>query len=637
MSFLKVLLLNTLIVICLPRLHGQAYTVSTVKPELLKNASGVFRVYDMNYVVKDTAKAVLKGHYIITVLNSKGDAFGEFEEYYDKFSKITELSGRIYNHNGTIIKKLKTSDFSDLSAVSNSSIFDDNRLKFYKPLVSIYPYTVEYEFTIAFDGYINYQSWNPQGYYDLSIEKANYSLTVPKEYKVRYKPLNNAPMPDITEDATTRTYSMKAENMSALEREYLTSGLQDIVPNGIFIPEYFKIGGVTCKNDTWKDLGLFFNRLNNQPNKLSEKTIAELNEIKNKAKSKRELVKMVYEYMQSKTRYVSIQLGIGGLQPFDASIVDKTGYGDCKALTNYTKVLLRQVDVPSIYTLVKARKYAPNIFTDESFDQFNHAILCVPFEKDTVWLECTSQTNPFGFLGSFTDNRHVLLVTENGGVIAKTKAYIQENNQLLRSGIVQINPDGKAEVKINTKYTGLQYDDNIGLFYKPADKQKEDLYEMIKLPVFTINNFKVSEDRLEIPALNVDVDLIATKYVTTSGNRLLLPLNIMNRSQAIPDLNKERKSKMWLRYSFIDTDSITYLLPEGYSPESIPANVNLDTEFGSYSYKIISNADQKTLQYVRSFKLRDGIYPPEKFKDFSAFIKSISNYDNIKVSLIKKA
>ncbi|MDQ6723014.1 MAG: hypothetical protein M3Z01_01935, partial [Thermoproteota archaeon] len=61
-------------------------------------------------------------------------------------------------------------------------------------------------------------------------------------------------------------------------------------------------------------------------------------------------------------------------------------------------------------------------------DPFNHVILCVPFDKDSIWLECTSNSNEFGVLGAFTENKNALLLTENGGVLISTpKSRSNEN------------------------------------------------------------------------------------------------------------------------------------------------------------------------------------------------------------------
>ena len=100
-------------------------------------------------------------------------------------------------------------------------------------------------------------------------------------------------------------------------------------------------------------------------------------------------------------------MDLGGLQPFDAKTVFETGCGDCKALSNYMFSLLKLIGVRSYPAIVSSGTYIEPIFLEfPNFQQFDHAILCVPHLKDTIWLECTNQKIPFGFLGDFTDDRH---------------------------------------------------------------------------------------------------------------------------------------------------------------------------------------------------------------------------------------
>src|SRR5690606_888532 len=100
----------------------------------------------------------------------------------------------------------------------------------------------------------------------------------------------------------------------------------------------------------------------------------------------KEKITVLYNYLQKNTRYISIQLGIGGWQPFDDSYVAKNGYGDCKALTNYMQSLLTSANIPSFYTLVYAGASgtAKNRFVpDLPSQQFNHVVICVPTGKDS--------------------------------------------------------------------------------------------------------------------------------------------------------------------------------------------------------------------------------------------------------------
>lgn len=80
-----------------------------------------------------------------------------------------------------------------------------------------------------------------------------------------------------------------------------------------------------------------------------------------------------------------------------AKDVDRLGYGDCKALTNYTRALPQVVGVPSYYTIIYGDRQRRDLHQDFVSMQGNHAILAVPVKDQIYWLECTSQVHPFGF------------------------------------------------------------------------------------------------------------------------------------------------------------------------------------------------------------------------------------------------
>ena len=70
--------------------------------------------------------------------------------------------------------------------------------------------------------------------------------------------------------------------------------------------------------------------------------------------------------------------------------------------------MLKEVGIKAYYTTIKAGQNATDIDVDFPSHQSNHIIVAVPNNHDTLWLECTDQTNPFGYLGTFTGDRKAL-------------------------------------------------------------------------------------------------------------------------------------------------------------------------------------------------------------------------------------
>jgi hypothetical protein len=331
---------------------------------------------------------------------------------------------------------------------------------------------------------------------------------------------------------------------------------------------------------------------------------------------------------------VSIQLGIGGFQPFEASNVAENGYGDCKALTNFTYSMLKEIGVESFYTLIRAGRSADDILTDFPSSQFNHVILSVPMEKDTVWLECTSQKAPFNFLGGFTSDRHGLMITEEGGVLVKTPEYTAERNAQFRNMHVEFDTRGNAKAKVVTSYRGRQYDDNSFLASKGKEDQRKFLLNNIDVPAFDLGEFKYQEQKSENPELREEFDLSMRKYASVTGKRLFFTPNILSRTGYKPPKDEDRKSAVINRYNYNDIDSVTFKLPEDYRLEFEPDPVALSSEFGEYKVSYDFNPETNELTYVRYIKVYKGTFPANSYSEFRDFWRKVSRSDKSKLVLI---
>ena len=116
---------------------------------------------------------------------------------------------------------------------------------------------------------------------------------------------------------------------------------------------------------------------------LPEKLKQKITDLTKECKTDKDKIKALYNYMGDNTRYVSIQIGIGGLQPMEASKVFSTGFGDCKALSNYMMAMLQETGIPAYNTIINSK--SESLFEDfASAGQTDHEILTVPLENDTL-------------------------------------------------------------------------------------------------------------------------------------------------------------------------------------------------------------------------------------------------------------
>ncbi len=616
---------------------SQNYAVHLIPDSIKKNADIVVRHYEQNFTIKNSTNVVLNEKYVITFFSEKAaQRYGQFNVWYDKFEKINKISTKIYNKSGKLVSKSKKKDIHDYSSFSGS-FFDDNRIKVISPVSNSYPYSVEYEYTKEIKQSFSLPTWTPYLYYNynIGVEKSKLSVTCPNEYEFRKKEFKIHSPVVITETEKNTNYTWQVNYLTALNYEQYSPPKNKIFPHIKLAPNDFEMDGYKGNMETWQNFGTWLNLLNKDRNNISEETEEIIKQMVSQTTDTIQMIKAVYEYMQSKTRYVSIQVGIGGFQPFEASFVDEKGYGDCKALSNYTKSLLEITGIKSNYTIVQSGFFSQEIDTNFPSNTFNHAILCVPLSNDTIWLECTSQKNPFGYIGTHTDNRNVLIVTENGGKMVRTKKYTQNENVKKQIANVQILENSNAIATITTNYKGLQYDDLTTAFHVSPEEQKKWIYSKIDIPDYKLNKFSFTEDRkMIVPSATENLELEIINYTQKSGDRLFVTLNLMNKFYYKKPKSKKRTNEIYLRRERIEIDSITYQFPDGYKVEYAPEKEIVNTKFGDFEYSV-EIVDNKIV-YTRILKMNAGLFPSSDYVLLIDFFEKIAKADKQKVVLVKK-
>ncbi|MGB3778868.1 MAG: DUF3857 domain-containing protein [Tunicatimonas sp.] len=609
----------------------QPYAASSIPAELRENAHAVVRESREEFVIYRPDAATYRVQHAVTVLNDNGDRFASLAIYYDKQHKISDVRCEIFDAAGRSVKRVRNKDLTDRS-VTSYSLYADNRLLSYEYQTNNYPYTLVYSYEEDYDGILYCPRWQPVEGFGLSVEQSSFTVSAPANAPFRSR-AHHVKATDSTATAEGITTTWQVTNLLAQQQEPFQPALSTLTPTVVIAPTRFEFEGYAGTMDSWKSFGQWVYQLNAGRNQLPETTQQAVKQLVAEVPDTMARVKKLYEYMQSKTRYVSIQLGIGGYQPFEARTVDELGYGDCKALSNYMQSLLQVANIPSRYILVRAGRGSRDILTDFPSTQFNHAILCVPMERDTLWLECTSQTNPVGHTGYFTSGRHALLIDETGGHLVKIPHTTQPHNAQTRRGSLRLDDEGNGTLEVTTHYAGLQYDHVDNIVRLSAAEQQKQLYERIDLPNFRLLSYAYQQDKQPVPTTEEHLTLSVSGYASVSGKRWFINPNVLSQWDYLPAQRTNRQTPVEIDYAYVDTDSMEIILPENLYAEYAPEPIVIESPFGEYrsTYTI----EQGRVIYQRTLRINRGTFPAEQYEELVNFYRSVATADQEKVVLKK--
>lgn len=569
-----------------------------------------------------------KGKYII--LNNDGLKFCSQRFYYGTNSDIVSLSAVIKNLNGKPIKKLKKSEVRDVVANDDISLYTDTRMKYFQLSHNYFPFILEYKVVRKYKQSFSYPSWMPRINYGLLNASSSFKLIAPQSKSINIyernidKGLKN-------NRSNLVEYTWRVDSLPPIADEPFSYSEYWEAPKVMLAPGsfYFEFTG---GNNSWIEYGNWISKLNQGRDFLTTKEKTIIDSLIVDIDSDFEKVNILYNYLQQNTRYVSIQEGIGGWQPFTAEYVCENKYGDCKALTNYMYAILKYVGIKSYYTLVKAGNNTSEINTGFPSNQFNHAILMVPIETDTIWLDCTSKISPTGFVERFIADRYVLVVEKDKSYITKTPIYSSEQNIDHYWGTIKVNNDLSGKGFICIKSTA-QRSLKSRLLHKNYNARIAKNYpDNLNIPSYQImSNIHSEEVRDFIPytfdSINIKVSIAGKK----AGPDLFLTYPLEFSFESTHE-NKERITDIYLPESYSRVDSIQYLLPEGFKLIEETDFTHI-SEFGSVKCKIESNENQVYLHSVIS--VNKGRYCKTKIEEFREFIKNIDKIESYEIIVSK--
>lgn len=574
-------------------------------------------------------QAIIHFKEVTTILNEHGAGLATFVCSCSKNDKLTRFKGQVTDATGRVIHKFKESELKQTEYSQYLAIDDYKMYLDYTP--PVYPVTVTYEWTMeSQDNLIEFPHFCPQTDYDVSVKKAAYRLKAPKSINIRHVQQNIEKTVIVTDDYRgSQILSLELSDLPALKYEPYSRPLRERLPIAYFAPTDFTYYSTQGSLKDWTEYGKWEYSLINGSEKLPDAVCQELHQLTDGLKTDREKIAALYQRLEKTTRYVAILLGIGSQKPAPAADVCRSGFGDCKGLSNYMRAMLKEVGIHSNYITISTTNQ--RLFKDfASVGQMNHVILQVPLQSDTLWLECTNPQFPMGYVHQGIAGHDAIEVSEAGGRLVRLPVYADSTNLMLNKIHIRIDSNGAADVSLSQNSHNWQYEHNIPLLKMDETDRHKALQRIIRVPQAEIGRMDVKEDGATI---TVNADVRSQRYATITGQRLFVPICPIHNGYTIPPSLPNREEDIFMKNGYLDKDEITLTIPEDYDIEAIPKDITMEQPFGTFSF--IMKREGSELHIQNRLLMRSGTYDKSQYPQFVDFMKTVNRIYSQKIVLKK--
>lgn len=596
-------------------------------------AAHVVVVDDSTFVDASRQEVSMSYRRVLQIMDSKGKGAAQWMCVLDKSHKLRNFSAVFQDAGGKMLKKLKKNDLQ-MTELSGS-LADDSYTYFLTYTPVNYPFIVTYEWTVdGHDGEMAYPAFCPMTGYEEQVEHASYTIKYDAANPCRYQSLQCDALPENQFLIAKKDGTIKAtfHQLAAIKQESYALPLDRQLPMVLFAPAKFSYLGTQGDLTTWHDFGQWQYGLLEGRSDLPANLRQKVHELTDGLPSKHEKIARLYQYLYDNTRYVSIQLGIGGYQPALASEVATNGFGDCKGLSNFMIALLQEAGIPAIYAAIST-EHARLLKDFPNLNQLNHAIVAVPMEQDTLWLECTNARIPLGYVHEDIAGHDAVLITAEAGKLVRLPQYAATDNKQMSKVKLSVAENGVVDMKCQIRKEKRQYENALPLLMMGADERQKVLLSSLFFPAAQVSNLQV-EEKKEKAALTISLEASSNRYANVSGKRIFLKINPLKANYAQVAASDNRQTPFCLDAAYCDEENVELALPDGYQVESMPANKEIDNQFASF--KVTYQKEAHVLRAHYRIVMKEGTFASEQFAEFVKTQKAIASAYRQQIVLVKE-
>ncbi len=253
-------------------------------------------------------------------------------------------------------------------------------------------------------------------------------------------------------------------------------------------------------------------------------------------------------------------------------------------------------------------------------------------KNDTIWLENTSNTLPFNYMGTFTQNRLALAVDGDKSKLVSTPKLQLADVLQQRTYHFSLD-DGNWQCDAMLDLRGQDFEK---LQYYVANgsksEQEKEVISQVKVNQFQLDNWRVVDPNRDSTNIKINASGKCPAQIREIGNiQVINPLKI-----AIADFEAPSQRKLDVRFSFPINEmnkSIYQLASLEDKKVQLPENVALDSKYGRYTASYVFKNHK--IEVKEHLVINSGDIVLDEYSNFYNFIKSIFDHKKKSAIIIK--
>lgn len=594
-------------------------------------AYGQIMNYETKVRIDNNGKKITERTVLIQINNKNENWLSHIELQHNPNQEFSVNYAYILDKVGNVARKLKKKDLITRNNLSYQTFYQDGLITEFDLYWNLYPYRIEYSYTIEEKEYLYVAWWTPLIFKNATTIKSSLEVNLSADFNVKIINSDNLVLEEYGVD-NRKILTWKSNMVSKPKNEIYSPATETLIPIVKLVPRDFNYG-VHGSADSWSSFGLWLDKLNDGTDQLTFQEKFTVEKLIDGVDNRNEIIKTLYHYLQDQTKYVNVAIDFGGLKSYPASYVCENKYGDCKALTTYLKAMLKSIGIVSYYTIIKAGENDTDMDINLPSQQFNHVILMVPSEKDTIWLENTSNALPFNYLGTFTQNRYALAINGAKSQLVRTPELSIDDVLLERNYNFQVTTNHEVQIDLDLILRGNSFEKFRHLIsQKDEELQNDEINRHHGIENFKVNSWNLLGFHRDSAFLHLNI-----KGISSSILQKVAVFQVINPLRMeLPDFEKPNKRKLdvIINFPINRSDRSVYDLQNIEQKEiQVPEGIRIETEYGSYYANFLKRdneliVDEKFILYSNKISI-------DKYESLYTFINSINTYKKKTTILIK--